>query len=232
MNLKSLTTTNFDSAALAGYCSIAHPLREPGHWRLEIHGLKHAPTQVVDIVVRDGGKVRVAVDLDHPIQSNGCCDPREATLAPNGMINLTAVNVSGGFVVLFRGDGSEPVWDSRVLEPGDHFACMLLRPGRYGITNLLDETRTVLCVSYPDPRMTAQGYRLASSPLQLTVGECIMPVEPRIDPGQLLVFAIEAKAHLAVCLEDADDGPPELAEWRAQRSREVLEATFAKRGAS
>lgn len=231
MNLP--TTTSFDSAGLAGLASIAHPLREPGHWRLETHVPQTAASRIVDIVVRDGGKARVAVDLERPRRSDGCCDTREAILAPNGMVNLAGVSAcGGGFALLFRGSGSEPAWDSRVLEPGDHFACMPLRPGRYGLTNLLSDARTVLHVSYPDPRRMAQGHRLASSPLQLIVGERITPVVPRIDPGQLLVFAIEAKAHLAVRLEEADDGPPELDEWRVQRSRQVLEAAFAKRGAA
>ena len=228
-----LITTNFDSAPLSGLASITHPLREPGHWRLEAHGPRRVPIRTVDIVLRDGGQARVAVDLGHPTQDTDCCTAIEQLLTPGGMINLHDASArGGGFALLFRGSERDPFWDSRVLEPGDHFACMPLRPGRYLLTNLLSNARSSLRVNYPDPRNTAQGLRLASGPLHAKVGRAIAPDELRIDPGQALVFAIEAECHLAATLEEPDDGPPELVEWRALRSRQALEAAFTRRHAS
>lgn len=42
----------------------------------------------------------------------------------------------------------------------------------------------------------------------------------------------KANSSLAVRLEEPDDGPAELAEWRAQRSGQALEAAFAQRSAA
>lgn len=230
MHLNRLSSTSFNSASLSGFASIAHPLREPGHWRLEAHGFRVTPNSTIDIVVRDEGKARVAIDLAQPAQGNDCCNMSEPLLALNGMLNLGCRSLRGGaYALLYRGSGDDAVWDSRVLEPGDNYACMPFRPGQYLIENLLGDARASVRVNYPDPRKTALGLRLASEPVQLKVGRTITPDELLIDPGQVLVFAIEANSHLVVTLEEPDDGHPDLAEWRAAHSRQALEATFARR---
>lgn len=231
MRSNMLTTTNFDSAALYGFASIAHSLREAGHWRLEIHNIKNLLIWHADVVVRDGGQSKLAVQLQYTTESNTCCIAREQVIAPGGMISLngTTIERGGGFALLFRGKSNDPIWDSRVLTSGDYFACMPLRPGRYRVNNLLDGAQCSLHVNYPDPRRTVQGLRLASDPIHIKVGRTLVPGELCIDPGQLLVFAIEAKSHLTVTLEATDDGPSELAEWRALRGRQVLEAAFVQR---
>jgi hypothetical protein len=229
MRAPALTATSFDSARLSGLASIAHPLRESGLWRLEMYGRRSLPTQSIDIMVREGGAPRVALDLGSSSRAGDCCATGDRVLAPNGMINLNAGSAGdGGFALLYRGDAREPIWDSRRLEAGDHYACMPLRPGTYLIANQSGDARAAVTVNYPDPRAIAQGNRLASGAVHLEVGATITPGEQRIDPGQVLIFAIKTRAHLSLELARADDGATDLAEWKAARSREVLNAAFGR----
>jgi hypothetical protein len=219
--------TTFDHASLGRLASIAHPMREAGRWRLELFARREYVVASTDVIVGDGGASRAAIDIAATSAQGNCCETNEQRIAPNGMLNLNAGKSSeGGCALLYRQDERDPVWDSRVLEPGDHFACMPLRPGDYLVSNSLNGASASLQVTYPDPRATARGRRLASGPAGMRVGTAITPAALRIDPGQVLVMAIEARAHLTVSLARPDDGPSELAEWRAQRSKEAAAAFF------
>ena len=227
MPAPALTTTSFDSASLSVLASIAHPMRQKGRWRLELKGRRGRPLGEMDIVVREGGKARIGVDLARPIPSGSGLEADQGVLAPNGMINLsTSTARDAGFAVLYSAGTGEPVWDSRSLDQGDHYACMPFRPGTYRIANLLSNTHSSVRVNYPDPRAIARGHRLASGAVHLQVRQAITPREHSIDPGQVLVFAIETRSHLAVELARADHGPADLVEWRAARNQDRLNAAF------
>ncbi|GGZ02027.1 hypothetical protein ACFFTM_08530 [Pseudoduganella plicata] len=224
-----LTRTRFDSAALAGLASIAHPMRETGHWRLTTAGRRVSPRRQVDLVVREGGQARHAIDLaDDAGHWQTALD--EAFLAPGGRINLAARAAADGcHALLFGAQPDQPLWDSRALQQGDGYACTPMRPGIYRIENTLGTAVGRLRVNYPDPRAIAEGMRLAATPVHAAAGTAIAPADLRIDPGQLLVFGIDAPCRLVVTLEAPDDGPPELAAWREERSRMALERVFGKR---
>jgi len=229
MRATALTATSFDSATLSGLTSIAHPMREPGSWRLEIHGRRGRPIQSLDIIVRDGAAPRLVVDFSSPGTASDCCAAGDRFLGPNGMINLNpGSSGEGGFALLYGRDGREPVWDSRQLEPGDHYACMPLRPGSYRVSNRNSDARGPVTVNYPDPRAVAEGHRLASGAVHLEVGRSITPGECRIDPGQVLIFALKTRAQLSLELVQADDGATDLAAWKAARNRDVLNAAFGR----
>jgi len=203
-----LTRTSFDSASLASQAAIAHPMPQTGRWRLEAHGPRGSAPWVMDIVVRDGGLPRVAVDLAQPATPTNCCDAGETPLSPGGMLNLNLQSDrGGGFALLYGATGSDPVWDSRRLGPGDTYACMPLRPGTYTVANSLGPAKASVRVTYPDPRAAAAGARLASGPAPIKVGQTMDPGEQTIDPGQVLVFAIETTAQLTLVLKAPDDGP-------------------------
>lgn len=199
----TLTRTRFDSASLASLASIAHPAPGPGRWRLETYGPKDRAARSIDILVRDGGLPRIAVDLaEATAPPPGCCDLGARPLAPNGMLNLTLESArDGGYALLYAASGGAPVWDSRRLTPGDLYACMPLRPGLYGVANSIAPARSSVLVAWP-------GARPVSGPAPLTVGQAIAPAELRIYPGQVLVFAIEIEARLTLDLETQVDGPP------------------------
>lgn len=221
-----LTQTQFDSGALAGLASIAHPMRDVGYWRLAAAGRRVAPRRQFDVIVREGGQARYAIELADADRGR-LAGLGEGFLAPGGMINLAARGARTGCHALLYGDRpDEPLWDSRELRQGDGYACMPMRPGSWRIENLLDGAVGRLRVAYPDPRTIAAGQRLATAPVRVTVGMAILPDDLRIDPGQLLVFAIDVRCRLAVTLEQPDDGPPELAAWREERSRMALERVF------
>ena len=224
-----LTQTSFDSGALSGLASIAHPLREAGYWRLSAAGRRAAPGRQFDVIVREGGKARYAIELTDGDRRGPMSGLNEGFLAPGGMINLAARAARTGWHAFLFGDGlEEPLWDSRVLQEGDGYACMPMRPGSYRIENLLNGAVGRLRVAYPDPRAIAEGVRLATTPVRVTAGTAITPDSLRIDPGQLLIFAIDSRCRLAITLEEPDDGAPELAVWREQRSRTALERVLAK----
>jgi hypothetical protein len=224
--LNILTQPNFDSGALAGMASIAHPITEPGHWRLETHGHGVA-TLTYDILVRDGGAPKVAITLGSSVRQADCCEGSELILAPNGMLNLNGGSARhGSYALLYRGSDTNPVWDTRALGPGDYFAFMPLRPGTYSVSNELGRAKGTLQVAYPDPRRIAEGRRAAAQPVHVRAGLALDPNGVEIDPGQLVVFAIEGPARLVAELSKADDGPSELAEWRRSQMEECLEAAF------
>lgn len=225
-----LTRTQFDSGALAGLASIAHPIRETGHWRLTAAGRRIAPRGEFDVIVREGGKARYAIELAQEPRDDGI-GLHEGVLAPGGRINLAARAAPAGCHALLFGDQRDaPLWDSRALQEGDGYACMPLRPGSWRIENTLNGAVGRLRVNYPDPRAIAEGMRLAATPVEVRAGTVMTPGDLRIDPGQLLVFAIEAPCRLVVTLEEPDDGPPELAAWREERGRAALERVLGKRG--
>jgi hypothetical protein len=199
----TLTRTQFDSASLASLASIAHPAPGPGRWRLDNYGPRDRVTGSIDILVREGGRPRIAVDLAQP--PPGCCDRGDATLAPGGMLNLTMESAGdGGYALLYASSGGKPVWDSRRLAPGDRYACMPLRPGLYSVANRLAQARSSVRVGWP-------GGRPVSGPAPLSVGAAIAPAELRIAPGQVLVFAIAIEARIIVELETPENGPPDPA---------------------
>jgi hypothetical protein len=203
-----LTRTTFDSASLASQASIAHPLPTAGRWRLDAFGARGVALWSMDILVRDGGAPRIAVDLAHPSPPSDCCGVGARPLAPHGMLNLSLQSPrDGGFALLHGSRRGDPVWDSRRLGPGDHYACMPLRPGLYGVANRLGPARGSVQVTYPVPRAPDATGRPAPGPALVKVGRAIDPGQLTIGPGQVLVFEIGAPAHLTVDLETPDDGP-------------------------
>lgn len=227
MSIADFVPTTFDHASLGRFASIAHPMREPGRWRLEATGRRGYPVTRADILVAANGVGRIAIDIADAIARGTCCGTTELRVVPNGMLNLGAgAAYDTGYALLYRGDERDPAWDSRALQPGDHYACMPLRPGEYVVSNALGGAQSRVQVEYPDPRATAKGHRLATRPAQMRVGTRIAPDALTIDPGQLLVFAIDVPAQLTVRLSRPDDGPPELAEWRAVRARAAAAAAF------
>ncbi len=219
-----MSRTSFDSGALAGMASIAHPLRETGFWRLAAAGRGAPPRHRIDVLVREDGQARLALDLAHAAAG------MQPALLPDGMLNLAAQSARAGcHALLYRGENDAAAWDSRLLQPGDFYACLPLRPGSYRIENLVNGAVGGLRIRYPDPRAIAEGRQLETAPLHVSAGSAIAPDGQVIDPGQALVFAIDGACRLAITLQQADDGPPDLAAWRERRSQAALEKVFGRR---
>jgi hypothetical protein len=215
----------FDSATLARAASIAHRMLKPGRWRLEVRNVAGRILARTFFRVADGAPVAAAVNI-------GAADgqPNEVALRPGGYLSLnSSLRRDPVFALLFAEEGEETVWDSRRLEPGDGFACLPMRPGRYRLANKLNDTESGLTIAYPDPRATAAGRRLAVGPVRVRAGERIEPAQLVLDPGQPLVVDVAVAARIVLTLEAPDDGPPDLAEWKARRNEEALAAVFERR---
>ena len=218
-------SVEFDSASLGRAASIAHRMPQPGRWRLEARNGAGRVLARTLVRVADGAPVAAAVNVGAP---DGA--PPEVAVRTGTYLSLhSSLPRDPVFALLFAEEGEEPLWDSRRLEPGDGFACLPLRPGRYRLANRLNGAESVLTVAYPDPRATAKGRRLATGPVRVRAGERIEPVDLAMDPGQPLVVDVAAAAQIVLTLEAPDDGPPELAEWKAQRNEETLAAFFERR---
>lgn len=97
-------------------------------------------------------------------------------------------------------------FDSRELGPGDVFATVMLRPGRYTIANTLAGSEGTLTVSYPV--VTGTPYQ---PPDPATV-ECtetgFAPGSLGLQPAQGLIVHIGTRARITITLVTPDDGPP------------------------
>ncbi|HLZ84824.1 MAG TPA: hypothetical protein VKQ54_14775 [Caulobacteraceae bacterium] len=203
----TLMLTGFDSASLAGLASIAHPIAQVGVWRLEAYGARGYPTASADILVREGGPPRLSVDLALGLDRTACGDGG-ASLSPAGMLNLVLNSArEGGYALLHAAGGGDPTWDSRRLVPGDHYACMPLRPGRYDVANGLGTARASVRVTWPPARASAARPQPSAGPAILTVGESIEPSDLTIAPGRVLLFVVQTPARLTLDLRTPDDGP-------------------------
>lgn len=215
-----LTDVIFDSAALGGTAVVSHPLAHPGEWQALL-SLPHArlPAQTV-LVRREGSGAMAAIEPDGEI---------EHRLIQGGQVRLRAPD-HFGFAVRLRSVGADaPEWDSRRLQKGDYFACLPLRPGSYRLANLLNQANAEVVIHYPDPR--TRDPAPAMEPVRVRAGEQFSSARVGLFPGQPLIVAIDAPAHLTLVLETPDDGPSDLAAWRERRDFEALAALGRKKTA-
>jgi hypothetical protein len=207
------SVVDLDSAALAGSAMIAHPLPEPGKWQLVIHRTEGQAIAVATIRVRKTtGAMAATIDLSaatagepgahHAIRAGGCLGLRST--APEG----------GRFALLQNVETGETDWDSRRLGRGDVFAFLPLRPGSYLLANRLARTECSVIVIYPDPRKNS-GPPGPFEPVRVRSSRLARSRKLKVRPGQGFAVDIDEPARLTFTLEAADDGPAELARWRA-----------------
>jgi hypothetical protein len=215
--------TDFDSAVLRGTAIIAHRLDNPGRWRLLLHAppRRQFVRQVIKVV--DGAPGMLTVELPAGVAPYAA-EVAEGVVCPGGYLRLQAPVGGEMFVQLTPPGCDQPAWDSRTLQPGDHYICLPLRPGRYRLVNKRSAATADLAIRYPDPRATAAGRSLATEPIRVLAGEVFTPKDLSIDPGQPLAIEVAATAHLVLTLLDPDDGPSDLAAWRAHHDEQLLQA--------
>jgi hypothetical protein len=202
-----LTRTRFDSASLASQALIAHPIAQPGHWRLETRGLPGGGGWATDVIVRKDGVARLSFDLAQAPSRGGACGGAPVVLAPGGMLNLSLQSPrDGAYALLFRGEGRAAEWDSRCLAPGDHYACMPLRPGQYEVIDKMSSARADLRVTYPKAHAGPPRHARPHA-LTIAVGEAFDPAALVLSPGGVLLFRIEKPSRIAIDLTAPDDGP-------------------------
>lgn len=231
-----LTVTEHDSGALGGTAAIAHPLGQAGDWELVVGRAAGLPLATVELRVRDDAASSVAaVDLsatDRAGRSRYAGEPVDVlSVRTGGYVRLQALEVGGALYALLRPSptsqtpglaaGGAP-WDSRVLQARDLFVCLPLRPGRYTLANQLGNSRCAVTVRYPDPRHNRGTPPPQPEPVQVRCGNTFAPESLVLTPGQGLIVEVHAQARVTLTLDAPDDGPPDLAAWRAAHDAEVL----------
>ncbi len=144
----------------------------------------------------------------------------EQTLRTGGYLRLMS-GQEGFFATLRRAGDQDIAWDSRSLQAGDLFAFLPLRPGRYTLTDHLASSECFVTVLYPDPRSNKGSRPPQPEPVRLRAAGSFDMGEVTVVPAQGIVVEVEAPAHLTFILQAPDDGPAELAEWRAAQEREM-----------
>jgi hypothetical protein len=240
---EKLTIFDFDSAALAGTASVLHALREAGEWTATVFREQGRPLASTEIRVRDDAVTWLAsVDLSTVEQAGRARWAGEPVnsqvVRTGGYLQLQASQLPGGFFVTLARSGPasdrvvgtqhEISWDSRSLTPNDLFVCLPLRPGRYVLANTLAQSQCALVVRYPDPRAVDRSRPPRPEPVRIRVAESFAPATVTLTPGQGLVLEAVVRARLTLTLETRDDGPPELAAWRAAHDAEAWRAFNAR----
>lgn len=226
-----LATVDYDTAALKGAAVVGHRMDTTGTWRLSVGGGRARRGETWTIRVVDGAPSMLAIERAAEAAAFGG-SVRQGTVRPGGYVRLRSPAAAGAvFARLFAEGQDDPVWDSRQLVADDYFVCMPMRPGRYGVANQLGGATAELVIRYPDPRRIAKDQPLDTAPIRIRVGESFEPARFEIDPGQALVFQVAVKAQIALTLAQADDGPQDLAAWRAQHD-EVLLSRLGSRPAN
>ncbi|EHK53549.1 hypothetical protein [Allomesorhizobium alhagi] len=206
----AFSVINLDSAVLAGTAVIAHQLVECGDWGFAVGGQEGQTSGTGIVRVLDGeGPFHAALDLGSPAEV--------LSLRKGGYLRIGAGTDGGGFVTLHGPEGTDEAWDSRRLSRGDLFAFLVFRPGSYLMTNEIGGLACEILVEYPDPRKNTAKTKPPFEPVRLSSAQIAKSERIRMKPGQGMVVDVESAARLTFVLRSADDGPPDIAEWRRTR---------------
>lgn len=214
------TRTGFDSGALTRLATIAHPIPEPGLYRLTV--IRDGEEVVEHIVSVDATSTSSQLDVDlaalapggaarlartaRPATTGGCCGDGSApgTLRPGGYLQLLVGSGDREYAAVLRRvdrlDAKRPdEWDTRRLTPGDIVAGVLLRPGLYTLEDAGAGGTARVHVRYPEP-----GERLSpSEPLTIALPAAKRVIEA--DPAQGIVLQAGKGSRFVVTLEKPEE---------------------------
>lgn len=198
--------------------AVVHPFREEGEYR----GAVHIGDKVASVfyIKADKNSPVAQVDIDlaalsAPASKSGdcCCqgtgDPgSHFVVNPKGYAVFHVSGGAGGFYVHLRKadeDPKLPIFDSRKLGEGDIYSGVILRPGRYSVTNTLSECTAELRVPYLVPGKTA--YR-PPAPVRVDVAEKgFQPGKIEAHPGQGILFHFRQASRIKIDLVEPEDRP-------------------------
>lgn len=222
MDATALTSTEFDSGTPRGLSAVFHAISEPGTYRLRSQSEQE---------IRFVRRIEVHDDAP-PINRDENTVDLSSRVSPASVLELptgsSLVIHSSGRAI---GRGGAPLaaelaeadgrvrWTSTRLERGDLFAVVPLRPGTYELRDR--ERTTTLQVLYPDPRPSA------GSDGDGALGVPLRPDDPFVEPpvlacGQGLILTATEGARFRLQLREPDDGPEDLAAWKAAHDRTLV----------
>jgi hypothetical protein len=221
-----VTQIGLDSGALTRLAVIVHAEPEVGRYRGTVGRGKEPEAAFSVSVDKDCAAAGVEIDLARLVASApedpcGCSTEQLPSFVvhPKGFIVFRVSSGAGGFHVNLRKADEDPerrAYDTQALQPGDTFSGVILRPGRYSISNALSQARGELRVPYPVPQERAYT---PPPPFEAQCGEGIEPGSIDLQPLQGLNLRITSPARVRLELEEPDDGPspgerPTRAGWK------------------
>jgi len=203
-----------DSGALTMLGAIVHSFGEAGEYRGTVRRDQDAMATFYVTVDKACAVADAKIDLaklaSPANEDGGCCRAENGprfVVHPKGYAVFHVSGGPGGYAVNVRRADENPelkAYDSRVLQSGDIFAGVLMRPGRYTIRNELSDADAEVTVAYPVVGKVA--YK-PPPPQDVKCGETIAPRRIELQPVQGLNFRVDAPARIRIELLEPDDGP-------------------------
>jgi hypothetical protein len=225
-----------DSGSLTMLGSVIHNFSDPGEYRGVIYS-KRDKTSVFYLTVDKNSPVaQVNIDLAEliePMESDGMdkskCSSINSeleshfTLNPKGYAVFHVSRGAGGYAVRVEkaseNESHRRSFDSRELKDGDIFSAIIIRPGKYSVTNLITKARGEIVVAYP--RVGREAYH-PKDPVRVELEQKVAKIKTaEIDPGQGVLYHIKAPSRIKIELLEPDDGKEHMHEkvmrgWKKQ----------------
>ena len=203
-----------DSGALTMLSAITHCFHEAGEYRGTVRNERGESLAVLYISVKKESSVaQVNIDLASLVKNSvtregyGKCEDtgNQFTVNPKGYAVFHVSEGIGGYNVHIRKAEQETqqTFDSRNLHHDDIFSGVIIRPGRYSVSNTYNNYRAEIEVSYPTIEKTA--YR-PPGPLRIEVTDRgFVPDKIELKPGQGLNFDCRISARIKIELQEPYD---------------------------
>lgn len=209
-----------DSGSLTMLGSVIHNFSEPGEYRGVIY--KEGDKRSIFYLTVDENSPIAQANIDlaeliEPSKSDGdqskCGSKnRESeshfTLNPKGYAVFHVSRGAGGYAIRVEKasekQSDRKPFDSRELMDGDIFSAIIIRPGKYSVTNLTTKARREIVVVYP--KVGRVEYH-PKDPVRVELGhKAIEMTTIEVDPGQGILYHIKAPSRIKIELLNPDDG--------------------------
>ena len=211
-----------DSGSLTILGSVIHKFSEPGNYRGIIFKkeIEYAKKIFYISIDKNSPIVQANIDLAELMESNRseiglckCCKRKgdlenHFILNPNGYALFHVSHEAGGYAVSVEKVSEEQSdrrpFDSRWLDDGDIFSAIIIRPGKYSVTNLITSCKGEIIVTYPKIDKVDYGPK---DPIRVDIGQEEVELKAiEINPGQGILFNIKAPSRIKIELLKPDDG--------------------------
>ena len=220
------TQIGLDSGSLTMLGTVMHPIAEPGVYRVTALRDGAFAGEIDVLVDADSGATQLDIDLASMgpgavTGRSGCCGPATGpgVLRAGGYLVLRVATGDGGVsatvgrIELGRNTSKATPFDSRALGPDDHFAALVLRPGRYALDDTGSGSKGSLVVSYPEVGAKAK----TTDAVVVSLAKGFAPKAVSVVPGQPVSFTGGRSSRVVITLEKPDDGPAEARPGRSRR---------------